>query len=150
MLTLAGTFLCGNAKTIFSQTTADSTQTRADDEARRRQLIEALERAQDEVKASRKYIDALEAQVKSKQSIIEAQAKRQTLSDEAITSLQKEVEILKSVIAVQEKTIETDRNEIDYLKKELDKTNKKLKRSRSLNKYLIVGVAAAVLASIFK
>lgn len=135
----------------FSQTTQSSTQNQqAADEQRRRQLIEALERAQDEVTAGRAYIGGLEAQVKSKQSIIDAQKTRQTLSDAAITSLQAEVETLKAVIAEQEKTIAGQKSEVDYLKKELSKTNKKLHRSRKLNQFLIVGVAAAILASILK
>lgn len=113
-------------------------------------LVQALERAQDEVKASRAYISGLEIQVKSKNQIIEAQAKRQTLADEAIESLQKEVSILKAAISEQEKTIAVQKSEIEYLQKQLDKTNGKLRRSRKLNQFLIVGIAAAVLATIFK
>ena len=113
-------------------------------------MVEALERAQDEVRASRKYIAGLEAQVNSKQSIIDAQSKRQTLADEAIFSLQKEIEILQKAIEGQKETIAIQEKESKYLKSELDKTNKKLKRSRSLNKYLIVGAAALILATIFK
>ena len=125
-------------------------QTQNDDEARRLKLVEALERAQDEVKASRKYIDGLEKQVESKEQIIAAQTKRQTLSDEAITSLQKEIETLKAAVAEQEKTIRVQENETEYLKKELGKTSRKLHRARKLNQSLIIVTAAAILGILFK
>jgi len=64
--------------------------------------------------------------------------------------LQKEVEILRAAIASQEKTIDVQKTEIDYLKKELSKTNKKLHRARKLNQFLIVGAAAAIFALILK
>lgn len=50
------------------------------------QLVAALERAQAEVKASRKYVDALNEQIESKEKIIQTQQRRQTLADSAIAS----------------------------------------------------------------
>lgn len=113
-------------------------------------MLEALERAQDEVKASRKYIAGLETSVKSKQGIIDAQTKRQTLSDEAISSLQKEVSDAQALISSQKTTLVADRAEIDYLKKELANTNKKLARARTLQKYLIIGIGTLLLTSVLK
>lgn len=78
--------------------------------------------------------------------MIDAEGQRQTLSDAAIASLQKEVEDLKSVVSAQEKTLETSTAEVDYLKKELGFTQKKLHRSRTLNKYLILTAAALIAA----
>ena len=147
---IAALCLFASVRKTFSQTTAPSTQAQETDEQRRIKILEALERAQDEVKASRAYIKGLEKQVTSKQSIIDAQTKRQILSDEAISSLQKETEIAKAAITSEEKTIELQKLEVDYLKKELDKTNKKLKRSRNLNRYLIVGIGALIFTTIFK
>ena len=109
-----------------------------------------MERAQDEVKASRAYIAGLEKQVESKQTIIDAQAKRQTLSDEAIASLQKEVEILQNLISAQEKAIEKQTAEIKSLRKDRDKANKKLSRSRKVQKFLIVGIGVFVISTILK
>lgn len=142
--------LCGSARKTFSQTTASSTATQArqndDAAARRLALVAALERAQAEVVAGRSYVKGLETQVESKQSIIDAQARRQTLSDAAIESLKSEVADAVAVIASQKQSLELGEKEILYLKKELKSVNKKLARSRKLNRYLIVGVILAFLA----
>ena len=154
---LLGAALCLSAsvKPALSQQTASSTQpqqaqTPETEAARRLRLIEALERAQDEVKASRKYVAALEASVKSKQAVIDAQVKRQSLSDEAIAALQSEVADAKAVIGSQQATIAAGGREIDYLKQELAAVNKKLRRARAVEKYLIVGIGALILTSVLK
>ena len=109
-----------------------------------------MERAQTEVKAGRKYIDGLEESLKSKQAVIDAQTKRQTLSDEALASRTKEVEILRAAIVEQKNTIAIQEAEIKFVKSELAKVNKKLKRSRKLNQILIATAVGAILASILK
>lgn len=113
--------------------------------------MQALERAQDEVRASRKYIEGLESSLESKESIIKAQTSRQTLSDEAIRLLRLEIEQLQAIIKNNEAALKIQSDEIVYLKKELSATNKKLGRARRLNKYLIITTVAVIaLKAIFK
>lgn len=118
-----------------------------DEAARRVQLIQALERSQSEVLASRDLIGALKEQVESKEKLINSLNKKDELSQSAIKSLQYEIDSLRAAIDDAKKIMEIREKEVDILKKELDKTRKKLSRSRSISKYLavIAGVLAAVI-----
>lgn len=125
---------------MFSQQTASSTS----DEARRSELVAALERAQGEVKAARLYIDGLKGQIKSKQARIDALDERDVARVKVQESLQAEVKDLLAAVASQKETIRIKTEEADYLKKELTKVNKKLKAAHTREKVL-GGVAAVLL-----
>lgn len=116
------------------------------DEIQRLRLVNALERAQAEVRISRKFVDSLKDQVASKEKIIKAQKEKDVLSSAAIESLQAEIVNLRSAISEAEKILETRRVEVAELKGYLEKTRAKLNRARSMTKYL--AIAAAVLAAI--
>lgn len=149
LLLCAAIFLCGAAKTTLYAQTASSTPTQTNqqiDEQRRLALVEALERAQREVIAGREYVDVLEGKLKSAAAIIAAQEKRQTLSDQAIALLRKQAAEYQAALDEQKRRIEIDKKEIIYLRAELDQTNRKLKRSRTVNKYLIAGLAGIIIA----
>jgi len=120
-----------------------------DESARRIQLIQALERAQAEVLVSRDLIDGLKEQVASKDSLIAAITEKDEVSQAAIKTLQSEVENLRIAISESQKVLELRQHEVDFLKKDLEKNNKNLTRSRRNSKILIVlagviGVIAVV------
>ncbi len=117
-----------------------------DAEITRVQLVNALERAQTEVKASRKLIDALNDQVEVKEARIKALNQKDELATAAIANLQSEIKNLRAAITEATAALKVQSDEVATLKKDLDKTRKKLKRARSLTKY--VTVAAAALAGI--
>ena len=137
--------LCGSANQTFSQQTPNSIQT-TNDEVRRIQLVAALERAQTEVKAGRKFIDGLESQIRSKQAQIDQLNRRDAKRIEIQTSLEAEIANLRAAIAEQKNALKIKQDETDYLKKELQKTQKKLKSSYKREKFF--AAIAAVLAAI--
>lgn len=141
-----------SAKPTLSQQTASSTpQTnQAETDIRRTQLINALERAQSEVKASRKYIAGLEASIKSKQSVIDALGAKSDKQTEAIESLESELSLLKQATTEAKAALETRKQEVDFLKSELNKTREKLSHARNVQKYLIVAAVVAALIAIFR
>lgn len=116
------------------------------DEIQRLRLVNALERAQSEVRISRKFVDSLKDQVESKEKIIKAQKDKDVLSSAAIAGLQTEIVNLRSAVVEAEKTLELRRVEVAELKSYLEKTRIKLNRARNLTKYL--AIAAGVLAAI--
>lgn len=116
----------------YAQTQNSTNQT--EDEARRAALVAALERSQSEVKASRRYIDELKAQVKSKEDRINALDKRDEKRVEIQESLQGQITDLKEAIAAQKDALKIKEDESDYLKKELKKLQKKLKSSHTREK----------------
>lgn len=118
------------------------------DETIRLQLVGALERAQTEVKASRNYIKGLKEQVEVKEARIKALNAKDTLSAQAIAGLQSEIKNLRAAIGEAEQAIKIRSDEVVQLKKDLEKTRKKLHRARSLAKYLTVA-AAALAAALF-
>jgi chromosome segregation ATPase len=124
--------------------TANAQQT--DSDVARIQLINALERAQREVKSSRIYVDALKQQVESKEARITALNQKDELSTAAIASLQSEVSNLRLAITEAEAVMSIREKEVLTLKSQLEKTRKKLSRARTFTKYL--AVVAAVLAGI--
>ncbi len=120
-----------------------------DEAARRIQLIQALERSQTEVLVSRDLIAALKEQVASKESIIAAITEKDEASEAAIKTLQSEVEDLRIAIYEAQKVLELRHHEVEFLKSDLEKSNKKLSRSRRTSKVLLVlagvlGVVAIV------
>lgn len=141
-LALALICLCASASQALSQETSNSTRT---DDAKRAALLSALERAQDEVAAGRKYIDALRAQVKSKQDLIEKLTERDAAREQVEKSLQKEVGELRAAIDEQKKTLQIKSDEVEYLKKELSKANKKLRAAHSREKFLVGAVGGLLL-----
>ncbi len=114
------------------------------------QLVNALERAQTEVKSSRKYIDSLREQVDSKEARIAELNKKDALAAQAIESLQNEIANLKKAIEEATIVMETRSKEVAKLKADLDKTRKKLKRARAVEKYLTIAAAAILAAFILK
>jgi len=109
-----------------------------DETARRVQLIQALERAQSEVLVSRDLIGALKEQVASKESIIAAITEKDEASQEAIKTLQSEVENLRMAISESTRVLELRQHEVYFLAKDLEKSNKNLTRSRRNSKVLLV------------
>lgn len=149
--------ICCGAKTNFSQATGNSTpettkvQTNDNDEAlRRAQLADALERAQDEVRAARKYVAGLESSVRSKQKLIDALNEKDAKNSELLASLRSEINSLEAAAAAARDALEARRLEVEVLKTDLQKTRAKLKRARSFQKYLIGGAALAALIAILK
>lgn len=140
--------LCGCAKTTFSQETSNSIQT--DAEQRRVALINALERAQSEVVAGRKYIDELQTQVKSKQALIDKLVERDAARAQVEQSRQKEIAELRAAIDEQEKALQIRIDEVEYLKKELAKTQKKLRSSHRREKFLVAALGALALFLLHK
>lgn len=69
---------------------------------------------------------------------------------QAIAGLQSEIKNLRAAIAEAQEAIKIRSNEVEQLKKDLDKTRKKLHRARSLAKYLTVAAAALVAALFLK
>lgn len=120
------------------------------DEIQRIQLVNALERAQTEVKASRKLIDALEVQVDVKTSEIKALNEKDTLAQSAIVRLQSEINNLRAAITEAETALKLRADEVATLKKDLQKTRKKLHRARSLTKYLAAVAAALTVIVVIK
>lgn len=108
-------------------------------------LVSALERAQTEVRASRKLIDGLRDQVKSKENLIDKLNERDTVRVQVQASLQAEVKDLRAAIESQRATLKIKEAEADYLKGELSKANKKLKASHTREK-IFAGIAAALAA----
>lgn len=127
----------------FSQPTANSTD---NDAARRAELVAALERAQIEVRAGRKFIDGLEKQIELKQRQIDEFERRDAKRVEIQELLQKEINELRLAIKEQKNALRIKTEEADYAKKELDKTNRKLKSARTREKFLVG--AAAILGAI--
>lgn len=125
------------------QQTSNSTQN--NDEERRAALVQALERAQTEVRAGRKYIEGLKEQVRSKESLIERLDARDAVRVKAQESLQAEVRDLQAAIASQKENLKIKEAETDYLKKELSKVNKKLRNAHTREK-IFAGIAAALAA----
>jgi uncharacterized membrane protein YvbJ len=115
-----------------------------DEAARRIQLVQALERTQEEISSSRRFIAALKEQVESKENLISSLNKKDGLSGSAIKSLQDEVVSLRAAIDAQEKVVSLQKEESKYLRRELEKTRKDLSRSRRRSKFLII--AAGILA----
>lgn len=120
------------------------------DEIKRLQLVGALERAQNEVKASRHFIDALKVQVESKQKLIDALDAKDELAQKAIAGLQSEVVNLRAAITEQEAALKLRSDEVAELKKQLENTRRKLHRARALQKYLIAAAAVAAAALVLK
>lgn len=147
LLTLALICLCGNAKTTFSQGTGSSSKT---DEQRRIALVNALERAQDEVVAGRKYIDGLKEQVKSKEVRIDALNKRDEKRVEIEKSLNAEISNLRAAIEEQKSALKVKEDEVGYLKKELSKVQKKLNSSHTREKVLVVTTIVLFLLQLLK
>lgn len=136
--------------------TNDAQQTPAtpeitNDADRRVLLIQALQRAQTEVVESRKYVDALEQQIRMKQERINA---LNILTEQNLAlrqSLNLEIAQLQTAIASQQTQIKFNVAEIDYLKKELASVQKKYKKSLKREKWLLLGIGAIVLSRfIFK
>lgn len=125
----------------------NSTQT---EDARRSELIGALERAQTEVRAGRKYIDGLKEQVKSKQQLIDALNRRDVKRVEIEKSLQSEIDNLRLAIGQQKSALKIKVDEVDYLKKQLTKVEKKLKNSHTREKVLVVTTFVLFLLQLLK
>lgn len=149
---LALVFLSVSASKTYSQQTENSTPTVTNqtDEQARIQLVGALERAQTEVKASRKYISGLKEQVAIKEARIKALNDKDALSAQAIAGLQSEIKNLRLAIAETEKAIKIRSDEVEQLKKDLNDTRKKLHRARTFAKYLTVTAAALAAALVLK
>ncbi len=130
--------LSGAGAAVHAQTT--------NGDVARIQLINALERAQTEVKSSRIFVDALRQQVASKEARITALNQKDALSTAAIKNLQSEITNLRLAINEAEAVISIREKEVLTLKSQLEKTRKKLSRARTFTKYL--AVVAAVLAGI--
>lgn len=128
--------------------TAASAQTAAPPDAPivRAQLIGALERAQREVKASRNLIDALREQVEAKEKRIKAHSAKDELGAAAINGLQSEIANLRAAITKAKSALEIRRAQVADLEDDLDKTRSKLKRARTVVKFL--AIAAGVLGGI--
>lgn len=122
-----------------------STIQTTNDEVRRIQLVAALERAQTEVKAARKFIEGLEASIKSKEKRIDELDRRDGKRVEIQNSLESEIKNLRAAVAEQKNALIVKQEESDYLKKELQKTQKKLKSSYKREKFL-AGIAAVLAA----
>jgi chromosome segregation ATPase len=131
-------FVSGAGASVHAQT--------ANDDISRIQLINALERAQREVKSSRIYVDALRQQVESKEARITALNQKDELSTQAIKNLQSEVSNLRLAVTEAEAVMSIREKEVLTLKNQLEKTRKKLNRARTFTKYL--SVVAGVLAGI--
>ncbi len=136
-----------SAKTMFCQQTEPSTQS---DEARRAALVTALERAQDEVKAGRKYVDALKGQIATTQGQVDKLQARVAAGEQTAATLRAEIEnktatidSLKARLQVKEGEVIVLTANIDQIKRELAKTKKKLTHAHLREK--IFGTAAAVL-----
>lgn len=152
--------ICAGEKTIFSQKTADSTQKpaaaaaanshAAEAETRRKQLIEALERAQTEVRAARALIDGLEEQIEAKEASLKKLRQINDLQAAAIESQTREISNLKSALDAQKQEIKIRTETADFLKKELKKLDKKLKNSQTREKFLIGALGIAVLFGILR
>lgn len=127
---------------MLSQQTPSSTP---DD--RRKTLIEALERTQAEVRSGRRYIDALQGQIKSKEALIDKLNERDGVRVKIQSELEAEIKNLRQAIAETEDALRMKTEEAAYLKRELDKTNKRLKASHKREK--IFATVAAVLTALF-
>lgn len=103
-------------------------------------LVAALERAQTEVIAGRRLVDALEAQIKSKQKLLDEMIRRDETRVEIEKSLQAEIVSLKAAVAAQTAALKIKDEEIDFLKKELKATQKKLKSTQRREKWLVIGL----------
>lgn len=149
---LALVFLSVNASKTYSQQTENSipttTSSQSEAEIVRLQLVNALERAQTEVKSSRNYIKGLKEQIEIKEARIKALNAKDELASQAINGLQSEIKNLRAAIGAAEQAIKIRSDEVAQLKKDLDKTRKKLHRARTLAKYLTVA-AAALAAALF-
>lgn len=132
-----------------SQQTPNSIPT-TEAEIARLQLVNALERAQTEVKASRKLIAGLNEQIESKEARIKALNARDALSAQAIGGLQSEIKNLRAAAREAGNAIKIRSGEVEQLKRDLDKTRKKLHRSRAFVKYLTIAAAALAAALILK
>lgn len=139
--------LCASAnQTCFAQTQNSINE----DEQRRLQLVAALERAQTEVKAARKYVDGLKEQVKLKERQIDALNKRDEKRVEIQSALERQIDDLKNAVAAQKEALKIKQDEADYLQKEIKKLQKKLKSSHTREKIFGATTAILFLLLIFK
>ncbi len=122
------------------------TTNRTIDEIQREQVVNALERAQNEIRASGIFVDALKEQVEAKEALINSLNEKDELSTVAIRNLQSEVSNLRLAITEAEAVMSLREKEVLTLKTQLEKTRKKLSRARTFTKYL--AVVAGVLAGI--
>lgn len=136
--------------TLCLSLAADAQTVSPDPDINRVQLISALERAQSEVRASRKYVDALKQELAAKEAIIKRQSELAILSAEAVKSLQSETINLRAAIEAQERIIKTSEIEISELKKQRDATRKKLSRARAVTRYLLAAAAALGALAVIK
>lgn len=131
--------------TLACCSTADA-QVAPDDAARRTHLVQALERSQSEVTASRVLIDSLHEQVESKNKLIKAYKEKDEASGAAIISLQAERTNLRAAIVAEEKALSLQKEQVKYLNNQLEKTRGDLKKSRRFAKIFaaIAGVVAII------
>lgn len=151
LLLLAAIVLCGSARTTFSQKIENSTPTAApqtEAELRRVELIEALERAQTEVVAGRKYVAALEEQIRLKQERINALGQRDEFRAAKEAALLTEINELKAAIVAKNAAQELAQTQIARLDKDLKKTQKKLRAANRRTRWVIVGAAIFAVGAI--
>lgn len=131
-----------------AQTPSPAPKTEA--EITRLQLVDALERAQIEVLASRKFVDALKSEIETKTALVAALRQKDALAQAAIQSQSAEIAIMKGALRAATLALDARRAERDALKKDLDRTRRKLGRARSLTKYLAAAAAALAAVVILK
>lgn len=111
----------------------------------RTKLISALERAQTEVTESRKYVDDLELQITAKQQTLDLSIKKNKLQQNEIFAANLEIGNLRAALEQNKLSLKARAEQVDVLEKQLKKIEGRYKRQKIFNRFLLVGLAAAVL-----